>query len=240
MAILSAEATKYLRENFGTAKCFDCKHCKLAAECNLGRRSTPEHCKLTTYADLFMLKEVYNHSCDTNVNSILNKIFKFKMLGFKQNITGPWVIFSNQDTGKEAWINPGFRAYGNIIYDSITIQGEFLICQSTANGVEVYHEGRPHINLMEGKPDIGNTITLNRRLYKEGVCQLQFNYQGKPGLMVLNSLGNGVICIGISDYYIMSSTEGYMIEGYRNKGFVRLTKDLKVKNKSGQVMTLEV
>lgn len=243
---MDIEVLKYLRDTFGTFKAFDCKRCSNAVEC-LNYRKFKGHCfqcALITYGDLFELNRSYRINPDSGAGPIVRKISKLNMLGFKMNVVSPLIIMYNKTSKKYVWIHPKKMISSGEIYDSIEINGNFMICK-TGSKVSAYYIDELKTDLLYGLPDLGRMIPHNYyySLSKE-LLWIKYSYMGKPCDLIADIKGNRVVVIGISKSALTSNQSYIMLEetglNKSKNGFVRFNTELEPLNHSNGIMIMNM
>lgn len=247
--MVDIEVLQYLRDTFGTFKAFDCEHCSNSMKCAKIRysRRNSFQCALNTYASLFELNRSYKVNPNTKSSSIVKRIAKLEMIGFKVNVIAPWVIMHNSISNKYVWIYPERLAYSDKIYDYIGIYGNFIVCQ-LADKISAFYINNLKFNILEGLPDIGKMIPYDG-LYSSNleVLMLKFRYMNKPCDLLVDPKGNRILVIGIDKAILDARKEHKMLSGAivnksgkRESVFIRLDSELKVLNHSKGIAYLEI
>ena len=214
--------TAVLLEKFGTIKSGDCQSCLVRPACLKYTNTkflSPSNCIMGTYMDLHNINQLYNKSDDPKVNSIVRRINKLKMMGFKLDIACGWIILYN-DAGSMTWINPKYRVFPTEMYQDITVHGNNLACKTKDGKLRLFNRLRPSVDLLAG-------FNGELRQYKSGSyywptwdkagifrCIIKDTSDSKRDYtLIVDSNGNSVIVIGIDEMTVSTYSDRVLFEG---------------------------
>lgn len=249
------EERLYLKNYFGTDKIGDCKHCNLAGDEKLYRMFPCKQkvCVMLAKLDMFKNERKYRSQADSNprIAGMMKKLAKMNLLGFKEEIIGPWLIMRSDGGEGAGWFNTKTQAYGSKIYKDILIFGSIIICVTDYNitktgktcKIEIFSMHCGDVNIGLGIPNLVFKVTKDSLLMSRSncgyvVCDAKDENTNVKVKVLINYLGNRVAILKDNKMHIQDSLSGILVELPTFKQVIRFDDKLNVMNKSSDAIVI--
>lgn len=163
MVLITTDIQDKLIKKFGTFKPGDCIHCNQRdTKPTYSRYSDlkcgAKQCLLLSTIKMIEAKESVSLSDNKDAKTMLGKVSKLNMLGYRELLDPPWVIMkSNNDL---AWVNPVRKVGSSRTYKDYFVAKNLLVCytQLKPSYCEVFSIHSGDINIVQDLPGIKHSM----------------------------------------------------------------------------------